>query len=531
MTATCTNCGQPIRPGARFCGKCGHVQTAASPPQLQAQPQTQAQTPPPPVCINCQQPLRGGSRFCARCGADQLAPPVAVQATPVPPTPVTFATPPPATPITSRGSRAYVVRNGLLIAGLALGLLVALFITYQRGEQVVASPAAVPPPVITPDVILPTPTPTPDFRLAVVEIGYQDNGRFGLRSTSGNPAVASDDNKNLTFDRAGATSNTRVWIDGETPLYGTTGRVGSEQAGFAQTPQRNAGRVSAIWRAGDVEIAQLLSYVHGTNTGRIDTMRIEYSLTNRGAASHEVGLRMMIDTLIGGNDGVPFVAPGHSGIIDRAIDLRGRDVPDYLQALEQASLVDPGVIVQLTLRGADTTPPDRVVISAWSNEDVEWDNYRQAGGDGHALCRGILIFCEPDSQVLLYFDPQPLDPGATRTLVTYYGLGGISSTESGNDRLSLVAPKEVVQDEQFWVVALVLGPQNGQRVRLDLPDGLSLLDATQAEQSVTPGGDFTQVSWQVMADRPGSGDITVTLQPDGVGESQSIRVNAGGITR
>lgn len=544
MTATCTNCGQPIRPSAKFCAKCGHVQEAALPPQVapppppqaQAQPPTPPPTPPEPVCINCQQPLRAGSRFCARCGADQLAPPPVAPAVPVSPTPAVSAPPPPPPPppspptlAASGGSIGYVLRNGLLIAGLALGLLAALFFTYQSGEQVAAIPTASPtatppPPMLTPEVLLPTATPTAMASQAVVAIGFKEDGRFGLVSTTGNPATDSDDDKNLTFNRAGSTSNTRIWIDGETPIYGTSGRISLGETSFSQSPTEQDGKVVSIWQAGDVEVAQRLSYVHGTNTGRVDTIRIEYSLTNRGAASHEVGLRMMIDTLIGRNDGVPFVAPGHTGIIDKSIAMRGGDVPDYLQALEQANLAVPGVIVQMTLRGADATPPDRLVISAWSGSDVGWDTYLEAGGDGHALCRGGLSSCTPDSQVLLYFNPQPLAPGATRTLIAYYGLGGISSTESGNSLLSLTVPKEVKQGEAFWVVALVVGTKEGQRVRLELPDGLVLIDGFQAEQPLEAGKDFTQISWRVEAKQPGSGDLTVTLQPDGVSETQSISV-------
>ncbi len=75
IAANCANCGNALRPGARFCPQCG--------------------TPPPPPaaaasCSNCGSALRSGARFCATCGA---AAPVAALPR-VDPTPPPFAAPP-----------------------------------------------------------------------------------------------------------------------------------------------------------------------------------------------------------------------------------------------------------------------------------------------------------------------------------------------------------------------------------------------------------------------------------------------------
>jgi uncharacterized Zn finger protein (UPF0148 family) len=40
-TTSCPNCGKPLRPGARFCGNCGHT--------IPATPSAQAGTPPSPA--------------------------------------------------------------------------------------------------------------------------------------------------------------------------------------------------------------------------------------------------------------------------------------------------------------------------------------------------------------------------------------------------------------------------------------------------------------------------------------------------
>ncbi len=57
---TCPRCGQPLRAGARFCGRCG------------AQLEEPAEAPPPPLdeprCPVCHAPVRPGARFCGACG-------------------------------------------------------------------------------------------------------------------------------------------------------------------------------------------------------------------------------------------------------------------------------------------------------------------------------------------------------------------------------------------------------------------------------------------------------------------------------
>ena len=87
-TTTCPKCGNPLRPGAKFCGNCGLVISAAS----AAQPP--AGSPAPvggPVCPNCGKPVRPEAKFCANCGkviGSGPLPPPPVQSTAAQPAPV-----------------------------------------------------------------------------------------------------------------------------------------------------------------------------------------------------------------------------------------------------------------------------------------------------------------------------------------------------------------------------------------------------------------------------------------------------------
>ena len=513
----CPKCQHPNQDQAKFCLSCGQALPVAVSTRSDGNEQH---------CVQCGKVLRPGARFCGVCGTHQPAhTPVAPSVTP-PPRPVV---PPPLAatdPAVSNLSRAYVLRHTLVSGGLAAGLLLALMVAFFYALGAPAQVVAEAPPLI-PTPVLPTPLPTPtaDVQQAVVTLMTSADGRFGLSTVQGDPANATDDNKLLTFDAAGGTNDTRLWIDGATPTYG--------EGGFQQAPQTtNAGQTTAVWLRDDVAVTQTLDYVYGSNTGRVDTIQIKYTLANQGHMTKTVGLRLMLDTLIGGNDGVPFVVPGRAGITDRAIDLRDAAVPDFVQALESPNLTEPGVIVHVTLQGADATPPDRLVISAWCEANGAWDYYGLLGGDNHPLRRCGQFGGTPDSAIGLYFEPQALGPGANRTLVTYYGLGGISSTTSRNATLSLSFNRQVNQGDEFWITALIGTPKAGQRVRLELPVGLVFSSGMTAEQEVTAGGDFTQLSWRVQAENVmNDAPVTAVLAPDNIVEAQSITVQSRGLTR
>ncbi|HHD15667.1 MAG TPA: zinc-ribbon domain-containing protein [Euryarchaeota archaeon] len=49
----CPKCGAEVKPGERFCGKCGHQLVKES------------------TCVKCKKPIEEGVKFCPHCGAKQ----------------------------------------------------------------------------------------------------------------------------------------------------------------------------------------------------------------------------------------------------------------------------------------------------------------------------------------------------------------------------------------------------------------------------------------------------------------------------
>lgn len=283
-----------------------------------------------------------------------------------------------------------------------------------------------------------------EFIAIVVNARDEDTGRFSVNTTGGDPERIGDENRPLIFGTEQPpgpwTSYTTVRIDGRDFVFGgetgrRAGRFGT-YADVVQPPFIHEGReIHTVWRADDVVVTQVLSIAAGITTGQLDTARIEYRVTNEGTTARSVGLRIMLDTLLGRNDGAPFQVGGRAVVTDTAF--RGDSIPDFYQAFD--SLANPQVVSQGTLRAFDTTVPDEVYFSNWGSlADGVWDfdfvpgrDYTRAGEE-----------FELDSAVALFWNEQPLAPGETRTYVTYYGLGGITIAP-GHLSIGVTSPASV----------------------------------------------------------------------------------------
>ncbi len=342
-----------------------------------------------------------------------------------------------------------------------------------------------------------------------IELHTTDDGRFGLLCLSGNPDDSTDDGKRLTFSPDGKTNNTRVMVDGRAPIFG------GSQGETLESWHAGPGESTVMdWSYRDVLVRQSLRLVPGEVSHRVDTVRVAYELTNKGSKTRQVGLRVMLDTLIGDNDGVPFIVPGRDGIVTRTLDMTGGDVPDFVRSLERPSLASPGVIVDLNLVPEPGEPrPSEVLLSHWPGAEAGWSYARPAS------------FVD-DTAVAVYYAPQALEPGQTRSIGFGYGLGTISSTGTRNAQLSLTAGGPIKAGAAFWLVALVNKPRPGQTVTLVLPQGLAPRRPGSLSQSVQGSGAYTQLSWLVEVAPEVLGEVTVAalLEPGGISEQQSLSV-------
>lgn len=366
-------------------------------------------------------------------------------------------------------------------------------------------PPEEPPVVAMPEQLLPPPDPTPR-----ILVRFDRWMRFGITTTSGNPDDPTDDLKRLIFNPDGSTNNARLWVDGRTP------NMGSSEGRLTESPSdadAGDGTSSGCWSYQDVHVTQTIRIIPGQTSRRMDTAQVDYLVENRGAGGHDVGFRIMLDSLIGDNDGVPFIVPGRQDLVTEPVVFRGDQVPDFVRALEVPDLRQPGVIVDLGLRPDEGERPDEVWLTRWPGSSARWD-YDRTGPFGR------------DTAVGLLYAPRNLEAGGRRQFRFTYGLGSISSTVTKNARLSLTAGGPFRADGKFWLVALVQSPQAGQQVRVELPAGLRLAAGHDAGKPVATGREYSQLSWLIEIDPAALGGhlMRAALLPEGIEESQSIVV-------
>lgn len=358
--------------------------------------------------------------------------------------------------------------------------------------------------------------------------------RFGL-SVAG---VRKDQPKQLTFDPEGKTNNTVVRIDGQDLIFGVNGDPGPGQRNRRRPDEIEPGKSwRTVWQFPDTKIiaTQEISIRRSDQTGKLETCLVKYTLRNAGTVGRKVGLRFMLDTYIGENDGVPFTIPGHAGLCDtQQLFNNPTEIPDFIQALEHADLKNPGTVAHLTLKVLDSAgkiePPTRVQLGAWPNQSLQAFGYPTALG---SMTRWEVPLApiralpqQPDSAVTLYWDEKYLEPGQSREMAFAYGLGKVSSTGRGAGKLAVTVSGTFRPGGEFTVTAYVANPESNQKATLVLPSGLRLADGGSADRPVqrSPVGAFSPVTWKVKADR--TGDYDITVQTGGLSQSERVKIRA-----
>ncbi len=247
------------------------------------------------------------------------------------------------------------------------------------------------------------------------------DGRFVIGTTGGDPNTSADNNKRLLYgypwNIETSFSTLRVISGSNTNDY----QLGKNVVPTSG-PSSNGTTLTTVWEAGGIRVEQRLYFATNPDTGRKDTTAIEYQLTNITTSQRQVGLRLLLDTMIGDNDGAPFFAPGY-GNITQERDFSGGSIPDYWIAWESPTFDPNRLKAKGFLRSSGITTPNRLIIAHW---DAALCPGAGAGLFSNAwdytVNPNISITC--DSAVALYYNPVILNPGQTRTIRTYYGLAG-----------------------------------------------------------------------------------------------------------
>lgn len=332
------------------------------------------------------------------------------------------------------------------------------------------------------------------------------DAHYVLGTTGGNPESDRDNDAKLIygFPSGSGTSKTTIVVDGNVKHFGDNGS-------FAETPS-----FSEIAKSGtakvyydNVSVTQVLTFVRNVSTNRDDVMEIKYIVSNEDSVAHDIGVRIMIDTMLGSNDSAPFRVAG-VGAVTTETEFEGEYIPQYWQAFDD--LNNPTVISQGSfLRDGDATNnPDKVQFCNWNGvKNTLWD-YQVTDGRSNG-----------DSAVTVTWYEKPLSSGESRVYTTYYGLSELTQNTEPPLSLSvygdsIITAKGVDQTtgnpiyNDITVTAYVenIGDEatHNTYAKLVLPRKMSVIGGTNVVSIGTlDAGASKQVTWKVKT----AGDISV----------------------
>lgn len=262
----------------------------------------------------------------------------------------------------------------------------------------------------------PMSSPSVSIQNSYIKALSSGGGRFLIGTTGGDPNTPNDNNKRLLYgysSNVGSSFSTLRIISGGVTRDYRLGTTDWPNPGIAPVtpPASDGNRILTIWERDGVRVEERLYFAQNTDTGRLDTTAIEYTIHNNSGADVDAGLRVMLDVMVGENDGAPYFILG-SGQVTRQSEWLGTNVPSYWISYESSTFDADSLKGRGQLAGGDATRPDRFVIADWPQVyDTVW-NY---GVDANDLVTN-------DSAAVLYYNPTRLGPGQSRIVRTYYGI-------------------------------------------------------------------------------------------------------------
>jgi hypothetical protein len=175
--------------------------------------------------------------------------------------------------------------------------------------------------------------------------------------------------------------------------------------------------------------------------------------------------------------------------------LKGKDVPEYAQMLQNPDLKNPGWVAHYTFRVGKYDPPSRVIFTGLGANQDGWNVQAQPANG--------------DSAVAFFWDEQPIPPGGKREMAFAHGQG-IATNPENEGRVSVEFGGSFEPGKLFTVAATVEDPVAGQALALELPAGLRLFEGPPVQAVPEPNEENrSRVVWRGRADRLGTFPVRV----------------------
>ncbi|WP_281883443.1 S-layer homology domain-containing protein [Paenibacillus sp. YYML68] len=309
----------------------------------------------------------------------------------------------------------------------------------------------------------------------------RDNGRFSIKNLLGDSTRPSDNDAPLLYkDKEPETSFATFRVGGKDYIYGNPYGFLNMSGTFSELPQTTGGVNTSVWNVGAISIRQTLEVVSDVNHPNVGNVRVRYEAKNNGSQPEAIGARILLDTMLGTNDGAGFMAGGSGQDMTKEQRLTGSQIPAYWRSVDNK--FNPAVFGYGLVSGWGNEKPHELVFGHWNKlSETKWDFTPDSTLD---FTKTGNPYGTADSAVALYWNPNSLAPGESRVYETYYGVGNFMASAGSPYRLQTFAPTQLTVNEakdgyteqEFEIKVEMDNTQSGARALTNVTAGLILED-------------------------------------------------------
>ncbi|NQX60796.1 S-layer homology domain-containing protein [Paenibacillus qinlingensis] len=277
------------------------------------------------------------------------------------------------------------------------------------------------------------------------------SGRFAIRTVDGQPVRKNDQQVDMMFRGDDPESSfTTFRIDGTDYIFGNPYKFGVNLFSEVTTPQvvnntDGTRQIETVWTIKGVAIKQIVMlYMDVKDKKNSGNVNIRYEVTNHSGAEVQVGSRILLDTMVGGNDGPAFQVgtaykvplqverklvdesklDGSIGPNERAL----YTLPAYWVMKDKFDLTNP-LATNVVAYGFnnfsenDINIVDEMIVGHWNKmANTKWDYEVNPNLD---FTTDTNDYGTADSAVALYWNADAIANDTTKSFETVYGLGEI----------------------------------------------------------------------------------------------------------
>lgn len=286
-------------------------------------------------------------------------------------------------------------------------------------------------------------------------------GRFSVYYLSD---AAKGSYQSLLYDQETRTSYATLYMDQRAYKLG-------EASDFRVSVTKDSSGALVVYRSSACVVNVRFSVI-ASQSGIKDSLSVTYTIENVSERELSLGLRMLLDTWLGEKSGKHFSSQTRGELSFEA--LLSDDYTD--QWIRSGS--DGSSLLQVTL-SAPATRPDRVIAANWKRlNDAAWMMETSATRNFTLLPYSI-----NDSALALYWDPQNMRKGATRSVTMVLGSQSSFASMSVASASASARPSTVAPDAS-QLAQLSIAPLDMATDLVVLRDLIASLDALLASGTI-----------------------------------------------